>query len=548
MAKPEFNRADLESKSKEELIDTVLNIQRQLRMFKLSLFGNRKKSEKNIDLNLEPGVHQLELPFYTEEEKKEVEEKVDQIASEEKDVIEVKSHTRKKHTSEQINISELPVNKVVIEPDEITDENRSNYVKIGEEISRRVVKIPEHIYVEETIRIKYVLKSSLQEVDKNPFVIAPPCWEVFPKSLASASILADILVKKYHFHLPFHRIIQEYKDVGFTIGSSTINDWFNKVCDLLRPIYNELRKKILKSGYVHCDETFIDVYMPDLKKVLTGYLWAICEGNGNNVAFIYELGRKDASASYSILGSYKGALQTDCNSIYNKFDNNPNIVTLACLSHWRRYWCRALDEDEKVASEAIALINKLYSIEHDAIIQKLTPEEKCKLRQEKSVEVFKLFTEWLEKLDLSKYAIKSPVIKAVTYTTKHFDKLSRYICDGRFSADNNEIEAFIRPLKIGLNSYQYFHNHDAAYRSAIIYSLIGTCNANDVNAREWFEDVLPKLARIDYGTEEGKRQLNLLLPDEWKKSHSESHAFVQHMTEEEHIAQILRDREKRKAN
>ena len=50
---------------------------------------------------------------------------------------------------------------------------------------------------------------------------------------------------------------------------------------------------------------------------------------------------------------------------------------------------------------------------------------------------------------------------------------------------SNDIEVVIRPLKVGLNNYGYCHNHDAAYRAAMIYSFIATCNKVDVNPREW---------------------------------------------------------------
>ena len=75
-------------------------------------------------------------------------------------------------------------------------------------------------------------------------------------------------------------------------------------------------------------------------------------------------------------------------------------------------------------------------------------------------------------------------------------KLARYVNDGRFRPDNNDIEEVIRPLKVGLNNYGYCHNHDAAYRAAMIYSFIATCNKADVNPREWMEDVMPQMKGI----------------------------------------------------
>ena len=117
-----------------------------------------------------------------------------------------------------------------------------------------------------------------------------------------------------------------------------------------------------------------------------------------------------------------------------------------------------------------------------------------------------------------------------------------YIKDSRYRLDNNDVEAVIRPLKVGLNNYGYCHNHVASYRAAMMCSFIATCNKADVNPREWFIDIMPKLKGInaqDYDN------LYKLLPGEWKKSHPNSHSMVHHTTEEEHVLEILKSRQKR---
>ena len=99
--------------------------------------------------------------------------------------------------------------------------------------------------------------------------------------------------------------------------------------------------------------------------------------------------------------------------------------------------------------------------------------------------------------------------KAVNYALTHMPKLARYVNDGRFRPDNNDIEEVIRPLKDGLNNYGYCHNHDTASRAAMIFSFVAICNKADVNPREW---------------------------------------MVHHTTEAAYVAAILKSRAKRKAN
>ena len=58
-------------------------------------------------------------------------------------------------------------------------------------------------------------------------------------------------------------------------------------------------------------------------------------------------------------------------------------------------------------------------------------------------------------------------------------------------------------------------NHDAAENAAIMYSLLGSCKALDVNPRDWLIDVL---ARIPEYNNDYSMDLAELLPHRWKAS------------------------------
>lgn len=85
---------------------------------------------------------------------------------------------------------------------------------------------------------------------------------------------------------------------------------------------------------------------------------------------------------------------------------------------------------------------------------------------------------------------------------------------GRFCIDNNLVENAVCPLSIGSKHYLLCGNHDACIRAAIIYSLIGSCRALDVNPRDWTEDVLLRIPSND----NNRDALKELLPDRWAKS------------------------------
>ena len=539
-------RTYLESLSKEELVNLlcqkdgkIAELEAYILKLRFQLYGS--KCERNLPSD--PNAVQLTLDLFSDEENAQAQERLKKIEEEEaKKLITVPEH--KRHSGKRtIDYSNLDVVENVIDPQEVLDAPE-DYVLVGEETTDTLVTEPKKLYIRRNRRRKYALKAALQkaEEERKAMVIAPwPKEVVFPGCFAEVSTLADLEVQKFFYHMPHYRVIQQYKEAGVTVSSSTINDWHNRTCDLLHPLYNALRRHLMKSPYIHCDESAFSVYNEEQHKVQNVSIWALSDALGPDVLFQYELGKKNNEIARSLLKSYNGTVQTDASALYEQFEKDPTKVMLGCWIHCRRYFIAGLVEDEATAKTAIAAINRLYTIEHDADIAALSIEERKEKRQKEAYPVIKDLETWLY-TKVGKYPEKSPMAKAVNYSLTHMPKLARYVNDGRFRPDNNDIEEVIRPLKVGLNNYGYCHNHDAAYRAAMIYSFIATCNKADVNPREWMEDVMPQMKGI---APDDFASLEELLPGEWKKSHPESHSMVHHTTEAEHVAAILKSRAKR---
>jgi len=507
---------------------------------------NGQKSEKNLPTN--PSDLEPELSLFSDEEHRDAEHRLEEVEKEEEkqsaETVEVPAHTRRK-AHRTIDYSSLEVRERIIDPEYINDKNRDDYDFIGEEVTDLLVTEPKRLYIDRVRRPKYALKAKLQKEnpDRKAILIANlPETVVFPGCLAGISTLADIVIQKFFYHMPHYRLQQQYKECGLAVPSSTINDWFNKTCDLMRLLYNALRRDLMKVKYIHCDETFFDVLDEATHKVKRVSMWALCDALGSSVLFLYEFGKKNGGVAREILKSYNGVIQTDASTLYEQFESDPTKIMLGCLVHARRYLINGRMEDAKTADTAIAAINKLYSIEHDADIAGLSYDERRDLRQREAYPILQDLEKYLSS-KAGLYVEKSPMNKAIGYILRHMPKLARYVNEGWYVPDNNDIELCVRPLKVGLNSYGYSHNHDAAYRASMMYSFIATCNKADVNPREWMIDILPKLKACgnDYNL------LSKLLPGEWKKSHPESKSMVHHTTQEEHVTDILKSRAKRKA-
>ena len=415
----------------------------------------------------------------------------------------------------------------IIEPEGIDE----NWVRIGEEVTEQLEHKPGELYVRRIIRHKYALKKDLQlqqelEVDgilNKTVIIAPLPLLPLPRSNAGASLLAELLMGKYMYHLPFHRQIAMFKLEGLRIPASTVNDWFAGCGDLLRALYYRLKEIVLQSDYIQVDESTVPVINHEKRRAVKAYLWVIRAVMKDLVFFHYDKGSRAQKVVIELLHNYKGAVQTDGYGAYSIYENKKGVLLLGCWAHARRKYTESMNEDKAGAQYALEQIGLIYGVESMADDQGLDYQQRAELRARLAYPIMCAFEKWVVNY-MPKALPKGRMYQALTYTYSLFHRLSRYHLDGRYRIDNNLVENTIRPLSIGRKNFLFCGNHDAAENAAIMYSLLGCCAASDVNPREWLTDVLK---RIPYYNGDYSLDLADLLPHIWKAAHELQKAPVE---------------------
>lgn len=492
----------------ERLKSKVASLEDQLYWLRKKMFG--KMSEKNLPLDptvlSEPTLFDDPL---TEGERAELEAAVRKDEEDTAKLIQVKSFERKPRKA--IDTANLEVREEHIYPEV---ENREDYTELDPEVTDTLVLVPAQMYVRRIIRHKLVLKSNLQikEPERKAFEMAPLPVMPLPKCMASESLLTDIILQKFFYHMPFYRVIQKYKELGVKISDSTMNDWYAATCEKLKLLYDILEREVLSSNYIQVDESTLPVIDNEKHRAVKGYMWCVRSVEGKLVVFYYDMGSRSHETARKLLRGYRGTIQTDGYGAYDQFESDPHIQVIGCWAHARRKWSDALDEDKRTASEALAYINKLYHVENEAKEAGISGDALKEKRQKESYPVILQFEKWMYET-VTKTSRNSRIGKAISYTLPLLPRLSRYVNDGRFCIDNNLVENAIRPLALGRKNYLFCGNHDAAVRAAIVYSLVDSCKALDVNPREWMEDILLRIP----GNENNREALRELLPDKWAK-------------------------------
>jgi transposase len=373
--------------------------------------------------------------------------------------------------------------EIIIEPTVDVSDSK----KMGEEITEVLEYQPGELFVKKYVRVKYA-KPQGEGVVIGELPVRP-----LEKAIAGPGLLAQIVIDKYLDHLPLYRQMQRFERAGLKIPYSTITDWVTATCKLILPLYEALKSAVLQSNYLHADETPIKVLDKDKKGTThRGYYWVYQDSIKKIVFFDYQESR-GREGPQGILENFQGYLQSDGYVVYDIINKQTGIELLHCMAHARRMFHDALENDKERASYALDRIQQLYAIERICKQDALNFAEIKEVRQQGSVPILAALGKWM-KDQYIQTTPKSAIGKALGYSIERWQRLTLYTENGMLNIDNNPVENSIRPVALGRKNYLFAGSHEAAQRSAMLYSLLGTCKMHGVEPYTWLSNTLQAIA------------------------------------------------------
>jgi len=281
----------------------------------------------------------------------------------------------------------------------------------------------------------------------------------------------------------------------------------------LSPLYGRLHELLTQRKYLHADETTLQVLKEDGRSAhQKSYMWlyATSKDTGPPIYLYNYQTTRARKHPKRFLRDFEGYLQTDGYSGYNELKN---ISLLGCFAHVRRKFVDALkavpDETSIThlsATKGLNFCNKLYHIEKK--LKDLTPEERYEVRKDESKKVLDAFYLWLQEVK-NQALPKSSFGKAIGYSLRQWDKISKFLEDGHLSIDNNKAKRAIRPFVIGRKIFLFSNTAKGATASARIYSVIETAKANNLTPYYYLKYLFETLPNIDL---DDQNSLDQLLP------------------------------------
>lgn len=387
------------------------------------------------------------------------------------------------------------------------------------EIRKELTVIPAQVQVTEHVQHVYVCRSCDRAGTESNIVSAPMPNPVLRNSLASPSMIAYIMNRKYAEAIPLYRQEQQFKKYGLQLSRQTLANWMIKSSEHhLKPLYDLMHKELVKRSVLHADETVLEVLCePGRDAASDSYMW-LYRTSGDSVPIVLYDYKPGRSGNYpkEFLKGFKGFLHADGYAGYHKLSESvdakpPDVVLVGCFAHARRKWDEALkgiSEKEGINAynirTGLEYCNTLFRLEKE--MKDLSPEKRYLRRLEEAKPVVEAYFSWVKSIE-DKVVPKSLIGQAVIYSLNQEKYLRNYLLDGRLELSNNRAERSIKPFVIGRNNWLFSNTPRGADASAIIYSIIETAKENNLNPFPYLEYLFKRLPNMDKGDTEALSEL-----------------------------------------
>ena len=270
-------------------------------------------------------------------------------------------------------------------------------------------------------------------------------------------------------------------------------------------MWDELRK----CPWTQHDETTLQVINDGRRAGRKSYMWVhmtseLYEGNPI-IVFAFELTRK-AEHLREYFQNYEGTMSSDAYSGYYTFaaEHIGAIILAGCLMHARRPFALSMalagagtmTEEEKAALpeyELLQLLAQIFEIETE--LKELSADERKERRNQEVRPLLDKYFEIIHSLDPKNPEYREKMKKGIQYSLNHETELRRFLEDGHVPCDNGFAERHIRPFATSRKTWMFCNTIDGAKAIAILYTLVETARANNVNVYYYLKYLLENMPR-----------------------------------------------------
>jgi transposase len=401
-----------------------------------------------------------------------------------------------------------------------------------------IVEIEVKAYRRKVLRKRYIKSCScLPDKDSPQIIVAPPAPKIIPKSPYGTSIWVFILLAKFLYAQPLHRILRELSGLGLPMSSGSMTGGLQKIAVLFVPLQAALYEHQMSESLFHNDESRWEVYEEVDGKV--GHRWYLWVSKSANVIHYQIASTRSAAvplAHFSGLEQEKVIVVCDRFSSYKKLARlNAAIILAFCWAHVRRDFldlALKYPASEKWALAWVEKIGALYHLNHQRLAHwdenlpltrqsvlfdqaQICLSDQLQLINERCIALLQTdqaatnasgtaakrssASKGADEIDVS--ALQSGQLHEAQRSVlislqNHWHGLIIFLTSPEVPMDNNSAERAIRNPVIGRKNYYGSGSIWSAELAAMMFSQLQTIELWKLNPRHWLQEYLTACAEL----------------------------------------------------
>jgi len=322
------------------------------------------------------------------------------------------------------------------------------------------------------------------------------CGEVFtaeaPQGVEpekyDATAASMITLLKYGSGLPFHRLERLQQNLGIPLPASTQWDLVQAMASLIEPAHQELIRQAAQGEVLYNDDTsmkILELIPPepseenasDRSGTFTSGI--VSTRQGQRIALFFT-GRQHAGENLADLLAHRAKASGPpiqmCDALARNLPPELDWVVAHCLVHARRRFVEVAPNFPQPCRFVLEVLGQVYRHEATAREQGMSVEERLRFHQAQSGPLMDSLKHWLtEQFETRQVEPNSGLGAAITYMTRHWDRLTLFLRQPGAPLDNNICEQALKKAILHRKNALFYKTQNGAQVGDLFMSLIYTC-------------------------------------------------------------------------
>jgi transposase len=314
-------------------------------------------------------------------------------------------------------------------------------------------------------------------------VTAPGPAKLIPKGLFSTGFWTRLVMEKFLFHCPLHRVRRMLELQGLPVSQGTLTGGLKRIGEYLQPYYVRLLERSRNATHWFMDETRWMVLVDLAGKVgHRWWLWVVV--THHTCVFLLDPSRSAEVPKNHLGEQAQGILNVDRYSAYKALGK---LIRLAfCWLHVRRDFVSIRDGYPKLrswATEWVERINELFRINHERV--------ECARDSDAFAAHDRALRERLEAMAQTRQAeLANPTVhaaqaKALTSLGDHWEGLTVFVDHPEIPMDNNVSERALIGPALGRKNFYGSGSGWSGMLAAVVYSIFQTLLMNHIDPQKF---------------------------------------------------------------